>query len=1318
LNLKKHLWLLFISFIGICSYASNGDTNKIIDAKLPILKFAENKGQWNSNVLYKAEFPGCFLFLEKNKFTYLFYSTKDLNEAHDHFFHTKEKKNLHEKFMINCHTVQATFLGANPDPVVSASEKQDAYNNYYLGNDSSHWATNVGLFSKVNYKNLYPGISTNVYSKDKNLKYDFIIDPSADPSLIKIIYTGSDKIRLRKGNLEITTSVNDIIEQRPYAYQIIRGEKKEVNCSYTLNDDVVSFVFPDGYDIDFPLVIDPVVVASTYSGSTETTYGHCATFDNLGNIYTGGRCFGLGYPITVGAFQTSFSGSVDIAISKLNPSGSSLIFATFVGGNDDEYAQSLFVNNSGDLYIYGSSASTNYPTLAGSYHTTFYGGYCDIVVTKLNSTGTALLGSTYIGGSDDDGQNVIFYNYGDEFRGEIVVDANDNAYIASFTSSTNFPTTPGCYDNTYNGGSQDAVVFELNSNLSQLLWSTYLGGSGDDAAYGLRLTSFGGLYVVGGTSSTDFPVTIGCYQSTFQGGSYDGFISYLSNNGSILFPSSYYGTSSFDEAFFVDLDAGSNVYLYGLTEGTITPTTGVYSNPGSKQFITKLDQSLIGVIYSTVFGDGTTSSEFSPTAFLVDVCENVYAAGWGSTTGFPVSGNAVQPTTDGSDFYLMVLKKDALLMLYATYYGDPNAWEHVDGGTSRFDKNGIVYEAVCAGGTNFPTMPGSYSVNNQTGGSWDIAVFKIDFQSVGVIAQASALPNATGCAPLTVNFSNTSVNAVSYIWNFNDGSPLNNSASPSHVFTTPGVYNVLLIAIDSTTCNISDSITLTITVTNGPLVNLGNDTTICGVPNIILDAGNPGGPFLWSTGATTQTINITMPGTFWVAVGTTPCIARDTIIIGLVAPPPFGSDTTVCSGNPVVLNAGNPGSTYQWSTGALTQSITVNTSGMYYVTISAGTCNMIDSILVTMAPFPIVNLGNDTVLCPNQTLTLDAGNPGSTYQWSTGATTQSIVVSSAGMIRVTVTTGSCSTTDSIHVNTIQVPLELGNDTSLCQGQTLTINGTSTSGSTYQWSTGAITPTINVSTTGLFEVTVSFEGCSNTDSIRVTFIPVPTVNLGKDTVLCPEQTITLNAGNPGFNYQWSTGATTQSITVGTTGFYWVNVYNGSCEISDTIFVSVMQPLELGAPISICGKGEVVISAGSSVGSYLWSTGETTSYITVTEPGFYWVSIHAGICEFHDTVEVYGTPGMTDLLFPNTFTPNKDGLNDIFTGVGTDVTYFKLMIFDRWGELICTTEDREKGWDGRFKGDKVPVDYYVYVCDYKVKCTEDRLIRKMGGVFVFN
>ncbi len=1169
-----------------------------------MIRFDENKRQWDSRVLYRADIPGGNIYLEKNAFTYFLYNKDEVAALRPH-----RASDSSFNGTVHFHSFRAELYASNPNPEVTASGPSSYYKNYFTGSDSSRWAHEVRSYEEVTYREVYPSVDLHVYSRYSDLKYDFIVRPGGEPSNVKILYRGADCLSVSKGNLVIHTSLGDLVDQQPYAYQVVRGERKKTPCFFVLNGNEVSFVFPRGYDKSLPLVIDPVLVCSTFTGSTADNWGYTATYDNAGNIYTGGIAASFGYPTTMGAYQTSFAGGgsggnnypFDISITKFNSSGSALLYSTYLGGSENENPSSIIVDNNDELIIYGQTYSSNFPVTGGAYDVS-YNGKADIIIAKFNSSGTSLVASTFIGGSNDDGVNInanfftfgtLKFNYGDEARGDIEVDGSNNCYIASCTQSSNFPVSGGAAQGTFGGGTEDACVFSMNSSLSSLQWSTFLGGTSDDAAYSLALDASQYVYVTGGTCSSDFPSTAGVLNPSYQGGLADGFITYLMFNGTFVAYSTFIGTSAYDQSFFVQLDKNSNVYIYGQTKGSYPVSTGVYSNPGSSQFIHKLNPQLSATVYSTVFGTGSSTPNVSPAAFLVDTCENVYASGWGgsclglganpgTTTGLPVTSNAFQSTTDGCDFYLFALNKNAVSLLYATFFGGNSlSKEHVDGGTSRFDKRGVIYQSVCAGcanSSNFPTTPGAWS-NTNNSSNCNNAVFKFDFQLVTLLAKANASPSDTGCVPFTVNFSNTSTGAVNYLWDFGDGSPPDTAASPSHIFITPGTFNVKLVAVDSASCNIADSTMIVITALSSPQINLGNDTTLCGQNSLLLDAGNPGSTYLWNTNATTQSISVSGPGTYWVEADNGFCKDTDTIVVAFVFKPSIGNDTSVCPGAFIILDAGNPGSSYLWSTGDTSQTLSVSAPATYWVNITSGGCTQSDSIIVTFKNIPFVNLGNDTVLCSGGTLTLDAGNPGSVYIWSTGAGSQSIDVSQSASCWVIVT-----------------------DTN---------------------------------------------GCSSGDTVTVT---VPSLSGEmKEYTLCDSPYVMLDAGAPGSIYQWNTGASTQKIKV-------------------------------------------------------------------EAEGLYWVSIIASGCTFRDSMRVIGVAGDATIYFPNAFTPNGDGKNEIFTAYGEEITYFNLKIFNRWGTMIFETRDMEHGWDGKYKNEYVTNDVFVWVADFKSRCAGDRIIHKIGRVTV--
>lgn len=1486
----KHAIKKYLLLVLCCAFINNGFA---IIKKPPVpqsaIKFTENKSQWDNKVLYRAQLDGGVLFLEKNCFTYNFYDKETLRKDHVKKQQSSTSKKPKE---IRSHAFRMTFVNALNTPGTSAKRSTPDYCNFFIGNDKSKWVGNVKNYKEVNYKNIYNGIDIQLLGMENSVKYNFIVAAQANPDEIKLLYEGLDKISIEKKSLRLKTSLNELVEEKPYAYQWIDGKKVEVPCQFVVEKTTVSFRFPKGYNKNEELIIDPVLVFACSSGSTADNFGMTATYDAAGNLYGGGTCFDQGYPVTLGVYDSTYNGSVqggrtDVVISKYDSSGVFLQYATYIGGAaGTEIVSSLIVNSQNELMLFGATGSSDFPVTAGAFDTIFSGGPylvfpyngteyfngTDLYVAKFNSTGTTLLASTFIGGSDNDGANnssTLAYNYGDYYRGEIQVDNADNCYIASCTYSIDFPTTGGCPQPAAGGG-MDGVVFKMDNNLSAMLWSTYVGGGADDGCYALTLDNLLNIYTTGGTSSNNFPTTPGVISSTYNGGSTDGFVTKIKYDGTVFLKSTLIGTALYDQSFLIQLDNNYDVYVIGQSEGVMPISGGVYSNPNSKQFIWKMDNNLSAKLITTVFGNGSGRVNISPSAFLVDNCGNIYVCGWGGniltgipTTNMPLTNNALQPTTDGFNFYLFVLTPNANSLLYGTYFGGPLSMEHVDGGTSRFDKKGIVYQAVCAGcpgNDDFPVTPGSWphaiidaTDPTDVNQSWNcnMGVFKFDFQAAGVNANAVISPNDTVCLGETINFNNASANAYNYLWDFGDGTPASTVTSPSHTYSTSGTFIVTLIAIDSSGCLFSDTSHLSIVIAPLPNINIGNDTVLCQAPNLILDAGTSGTIFNWSTGAISQTILADTVGSFWVEVSNGNCAASDTINIQqLDLFSPLGNDTTLCAGQSITLNAFVSGATYVWSTGVTTPAITVSSAGQYWVIITLATCQTKDTVAINYVPYPVVNLPANSIICQNDSLLLDAGAPASSYLWSTGATTQSVFISTPGTYFVTASNGQCSTSDTAIVIQRILP-KLGNDTALCVGQPVTLNAF-ISGATYLWSTGETSSTITLSSAGQYWVTTSLATCQKSDTLSINYIPYPVVNLpassiicqndsllldagapassylwstgaitqnifaasggtysvtasngqcstsdtaiiiqqilpklGSDTTLCAGQNLTLNVFVSGASYQWSTGTTTSSINVVSPGQYTVTITLGACQAKDTMNVNfVSKPvvnlpsniiicpnnsfvLDAGAPataylwstgdttqtVSVSGGGmiSVIVSnaqcktkdttivnavlpinweknstlcntqkftldAGPSGTSYLWSTGATTQSIDIIEPGSYWVVMNKSNCILSDTMLLDGGLGSGIVWFPNSFTPNANGLNDSFKGKGIDITYFHLIIFNRWGEVIFESEKEDEGWNGTYKGALVEQDVYVWKLEYKTKCTHDRLNIKIGHVTV--
>lgn len=463
-----------------------------------------------------------------------------------------------------------------------------------------------------------------------------------------------------------------------------------------------------------------------------------------------------------------------------------------------------------------------------------------------------------------------------------------------------------------------------------------------------------------------------------------------------------------------------------------------------------------------------------------------------------------------------------------------------------------------------------------------------------------------------------------YLWS-------NGAGSPSVSANAGGIWWVE--TTDTNGCPARDSVNLTVLGT--PMINLGNDTLICSGNPLTLDAGSGYASYSWNMGPTTSTLTVPFSGTYSVTVtNNLGCTDADTITVTISTTPvvSLGLDRTICNGGSVLLNASSVFASYLWNTGATTYSISVSTPGSYSVTVSnlAG-CTASDTILVTLVPDPVVNLGPDTTLCIGGAAVLDAGAGFASYLWSNGATTPSISVSNAGTYSVTVTNSAgCTGSDARVVSVVQNPVvNLGPIQTICSGISTVLNAGG-GFSSYSWNTGATTPSITVSSTGNYSVTVTNSaGCTGIDSVLVSVVPNPMVNLGPDITLCGGDSTVLSAGAGYAGYLWSTGATTSSISASAPGTYSVTVTsNAGCTGSDAVLVSVSPnpSVNLGPDTTICSGNSVTLDAGGGFASYLWSTGATTSAISASTSGSYSVTVTNGAgCFSSDTIELL--PGLS-------------------------------------------------------------------------------------------
>jgi gliding motility-associated-like protein len=1005
-------------------------------------EYIQNKGQWHPDVLFKGELATGAFFLKQNGYRVLQHNQDDFIRATEiitgHAAHEGGESKMAAGKMaapggepdiwVRSHAYDVQFDGSNPLAEIIHERQSPGYSNFIIGNDPSKWTSYVASYGSVMYKNVYPGIDVRYFSENGFLKYDIIVHPGASPDRIVLRYEGVDGLSVNNGDLIVKTSVSEVKEQYPYSYQVINGLRQQIKARFEVDGNKVRFKL-GGYDRSKTLVIDPTLIFSSFTGSPSDNWGYTATYDEAGALYAGGIVFGNRYPVTPGAFQTQWAGgniqtgengSFDMGIMKFSSNGTQRIYATYIGGAvSNEQPHSLIVDAAGELIIAGRTRSTDYPITGSAIGT---GGLWDIVVTKLNVNGTGLIGSKRIGGTKDDGVNIkhkyegtvgpssLAQNYGDDARSEVMINSAGDVMVATCTQSNNFPITFNAFQSTLRGG-QDGLILKFDPTIATLQFASYLGGSGDDAAYVVAIGNGGDLFVGGGTGSIDFPGDkTGVVQANNLGGICDGFVARLSPDGTTLLKSTYIGTNGNDQVYGVQFDRLGMFYIMGTSTGNFPVRNAPFSQNGGKQYIAKLQPDFSQYVYSTVFGTNSTVPNLSPTAFLVDRCENVYMSGWGGrvvnanppfpnsgTTGLTITPDAFQSQTDGKDFYFFVLERDATRQLFGSFFGqqDPptvNSADHVDGGTSRFDRNGIIYQGICAncGGGQFPTTPGVVGPTNPSG-RCNQAVIKVSLDLAGVRGKVkAAINNVDGdtiaCVPVTVNFRDSVGLAKSYEWNFGDGTPtqITNTPSVSHSFSVIGSFKVRMIAVDSSLCYIRDTSFITISVREDSVAlrvqavkqpPCQSNTYLFN--NLSFNAsGKPFNTrsFTWYFGdnsapITTDNRSVTHsypgPGTYNVKLvlnDTNFCNAPDSLVIQLrVSPNVEARFTTPPDGcapyQAQFTNTSMGGTDFFWSFGDGTTSRQVSPTKLYttpgtytvkLVAVDTNTCNLIDSTQSTI----------------------------------------------------------------------------------------------------------------------------------------------------------------------------------------------------------------------------------------------------------------------------------------------------------------------------------------------------------------------------------
>ncbi|HZS08565.1 MAG TPA: SBBP repeat-containing protein [Blastocatellia bacterium] len=666
--------------------------------RLP-LGFEANQGQAAGPVKFLARGQGYGLFLTGNEAMFTLRSGKAAGSQRPE-------------------SLSLRLAGANATPQISGLDELPGRSNYFFGNDPAHWHTGVVNYAKVEYRNVYPGVNLIYYGNQRQLEYDFVVAPGADPRAIRLGFDGARGMRVDAGgNLLLRLAHGEVIQHKPVIYQETAGGRQIIPGRYVISRKngrrEVSFAI-GGYDRGRALVIDPVLAYSTYLGGGGGDEGRGIAVDGSGNVYVAGFTNSTNFPGGVRVPTGSTGGKFDAFVVKLNPAGNALVYSAYIGGGEDDAARDIAIDASGNAWIVGQTTSNNFPTV-NPQQGTFSVGNCgttdnpraceDAFVAKLNAAGSALSFSTYLGGS---GSDIAF---------GVAVDADNNAVVVGQTGSMNFPLQSAL--RPMSSGGIDAFVTKYNSTGSQVIYSTYLGGQKDDVALSVAVDSGRNAYVTGYTQSTDFP-TMSPLQSA-PGGANDVFVSKLNSAGSALSYSTYLGGGLDDIGYGIAVDGAGNAYVSGVTSSAnfpvLNPVQSAYGGGGRDAFVTKINTGGSALVYSTWLGG---SSDDYGSRIAVDAAGNAHVTGNTYSTNFPVTN--IVPNAAGSDSDVFVVKLNAAgsQRLFSTYLGGNG---NDFGNAIALDAAGNVFVTGFTGSTSFPTASPLYGA---TAGGGDAFITKIN----------------------------------------------------------------------------------------------------------------------------------------------------------------------------------------------------------------------------------------------------------------------------------------------------------------------------------------------------------------------------------------------------------------------------------------------------------------------------------------------------------------------------------------------------------------------------------------------------------------
>jgi hypothetical protein len=1083
---------------------------------------------------------------------------------------------------IQIHKIDILFAGANVRPIIFQENILPGYFNYY---NQEVPVLNVHSYGRITYKNFYPKIDLVFYIKDAQPEYDFVLHPGADINDIQLMYKGMDDMNVdSNGVLNMANSFGTITESITKSYQ--QEDHKNVHVCYELNQSTIRFK-AGNYNKNQTLVIDPVPV---------------------------------------------------------------LIWGRYFAGANGDWGNNVVVDSKNNNVMVGTTFSAAVST-GGAHQTVLKGGQ-DAFLARFNAKGV-LLWATYYGGS------------GTEQGNNIALDANDNIVICGFTYSNSGIATAGAYNTkiNYNNttGASDAFLSKFDST-GVLLWGSYYGGEGNDQAWGLTLDLTGNIVMVGYTESFNDIATVGAYQtvSNIPGNrAYPiGFLVKFNAAGNVRQWGSYYGAGATFGTCCADVavDKGNRILIMGCTDSPSFISGGAvhqltYGGGASDAFVASFNPTGTR-IWGTYFGGNGNENSFPGVNgnpylfpdFFIDSNDNIIITGsTTSVTGIASAGAFQQAYGGAVDAFITKLDSTGNLV-WGTYYGGSGQ----DFGESVFiDKSNTIYVVGATASNNNIGTPCAHqdSLNGQ------LNTFITSFSTLGAklwgtyeATVGTPITSPNGGGPSGDGIAVNSLNQVIVTGATNAGSIASNMLSAPFYGTVNGA-----------------SAFLTMFEAKSPSVpHITGPTTIClGVAPPILNVG-PNKSYVWKdlttskTVATTQTYSPTQAGTYQVSVASdsfscvltsTPFQLKDALAYITVA-----NAGNVCMGDSVLLTS-SKGLSYQWGTGQVTQSIYEKNTGTYNVLVkdTSGCVSNIKTAIKVVTP-PTVSIEKDTVLCPGASQTIQLPTiSGTSYAWSDGSVKSSYVIKKAGIYSVAITTFPCKVQhDTITVRAPHIPIITG-PKRYCPGSMPIL--TSSLAKAYSWTnlnnsqTISTTKTFSPSQPGTYEVSV----IADSSSCRLVSAPfqlseiTPVVTSNNNNKICSAGGTSTLTSSIGLNYKWSTGETTQTISVTAPGIYSVTVKDTSGCVSsgqDNITGVTPPTISIVKDTVLCpGTSQTIQLPAISGTSYAWSDGSVKSSFVITKAGIYSVAITTFPCKVqYDSITVRA-PQVPVITGPKRYCPGS-------------------------------------------------------------------------------